>query len=57
MHDMEDSKSAEEVGERRSSTSWRRIDPAEEEFPGRVHDNNDLDDYDELLKVRICNSW
>ncbi|CAL8470297.1 g9839 [Coccomyxa elongata] len=48
---MEDSKSAEEVGERRSSTSWRRIDPAEEEFPGRVHDNNDLDDYDELLKA------
>ena len=40
----------EEVG-RRSSISWRRIDPADEEFPGRLQDNTDLDDFEELMKV------
>ncbi len=46
------SESAEDdVVEQRSSISWKRIDPAEEEFPGRLQDNNDLDDFEELMKV------
>lgn len=51
---MDASESAEEEGVgRRSSTSWRRIDPAEEEFPGRLQDNRDLDDFEELMKVNM----
>ncbi|EIE26053.1 ATP-binding cassette transporter [Coccomyxa subellipsoidea C-169] len=46
------SESAEDdVVEQRSSISWKRIDPAEEEFPGRLQDNNDLDDFEELMKA------
>ena len=42
----------EGVGQR-SSISWRRIDPADEEFPGRLQDNTDLDDFEELMKVSL----
>ena len=31
--------------------SWRVLDTADEVYPGRAHDDHDLDDYDELLKV------
>ena len=31
--------------------SWRMLDTADEVYPGRAHDDHDLDDYDELLKV------
>ncbi len=31
--------------------SWRMLDTANEVYPGRAHDDHDLDDYDELLKV------
>lgn len=47
---MESTDNAQEAGQR-STSSWRRIDLTDEEFPGRQHDNGDLDDYDELIRV------
>lgn len=35
------------------------VDATEESYPGRAHDDHDLDDFDELLKVTnisICNT-
>ena len=48
-----------ELGGRRTSTSqeppgsWRMVDATEESYPGRADNDNDLDDFDELLKVQL----
>ena len=50
-------------GGRRASTSqelpgsWRMVEATEQSYPGRAHDDHDLDDFDELLKVSQCDDF